>query len=208
MKWLLALFAALPLTAHGITITFDNPDSYFVERGNFVVGGLRFSPWCHQSAHVGHAELSPSGTYMSSDQDNDNCRRLNDNYLGPQEAWGPDFYVDHFGLPFTLRGLACLGYEGRADCTVASSKGGGFEGQVFDDDPVGYGAFTFSGEEWTDITWFKLRNFGDTLPFHKGWDDIRYTVPEPPTWALVMVPAAFGIAFRKRFPRFFNKGQS
>jgi hypothetical protein len=200
-RWLLALFAAFPLLAHGgvVTITFENPETYMLGQAtNFVTGGLRFSPPC-ANAHAGHSDIGPSGAWLSSDKDNSNCEILNSSYLG---VGFEDFYVDRFGQSFTLLGLAGLGYDGHTDFQVMSSRGGIFNGSVRDDAPVGYDFFTLTGPLWTDITWFTLRNTDDhTFHMHMGWDDIRYSyrVDEPPTWLLLALPiVGFVIARQER----------
>jgi hypothetical protein len=107
-------------------------------------------------------------------------------------------YIDHFGEPFSLESF--YGALGTGPSLVLSSSNGGFVNLSPANGFPNPSLFTFSGPEWSDVSWIRLTEGFDTTV---GFDHMTLrTIPEPEMLALLALGLA-GFALtraRRRAP--------
>jgi hypothetical protein len=102
-------------------------------------------------------------------------------------------YIDRNGEPFSLDSF--YGALGTGPSLILSSSKGGFVSLSPANGFPNPSLFTFSGPEWSDVSWIRLtEGFGTTV----GFDHMTlHTIPEPQVLALLGVGLLLTAARRK-----------
>lgn len=201
-----AMLVATTASANTVTFGFENGAGMPNGSGtnNFLIDHFVFSPACHYDVvpNNGRPEqgrwigFDMSGCY---EQNGGGNIGYNHNFLGPDGPvlWRARLFVaQEFGELFTLESFLMVNTElfGGATMVVRSSKGG--YASLYGDQ---YAKATFSGDQWTDVSWLEFDSMGGGLP--RGIDDLVLSsnaIPEPATLGLGAAAALAAMAARRR----------
>ena len=205
----LIMFSSQSSRAAVVVLDFEDTAGMIISTSNYLNQGFRLSPNCHIDGRGGF----PGNENRWIGFDSAGCASiLNPDFLGPPELRGPlpifkpgALWMDFSGSPFSLRSIEIKDFGG---WTVTSSRGGFFDSagipnSVFNPDPSAPInsdlVINFHGSEWNHLDW--LLFFGGTgAPM--GFDNlvlsVPASVPEPPTWFLLLAGVTLLIIRQRR----------
>jgi hypothetical protein len=177
---LAAVLFTAPQRIHAETIRldFDNAPNQFVVYGDYFEDGFRLSNQGHYDIFDGVMQLDTSSG-----------------------GGGGIETIDHGGSTFDFLSLEIVtllfspepwSNEILGTAFVTSSRGG--YSQITD-----LGVMTFSGSDWTDVSWVKINLLdadaccGNQHSDHLEFDNIGVSVPEPSSALLVLVGLALAV---------------